>query len=75
MGKVYKKLVESFGYIAEAPINATGYDPDQVQYQYSGGKPNGQVPAGDPSPMKPGDTRYNPDYDPSTGKLKGEKDD
>lgn len=46
MGKVYKKLVESFGYIAEAP---------------------GDTPAGDPSPMQPGDVRYAPGYDPNKG--------
>jgi hypothetical protein len=29
-------------------------------------------PAGDPSPMKPGEVRYNPDYDPKTGRLKSD---
>jgi hypothetical protein len=50
MGKVYKKLVESFGYIAEAPINATGYDPDQVQYAYKDGKANPNYPANQNTP-------------------------
>jgi hypothetical protein len=50
MGKVYKKLVESFGYIAEAPINATGYDPDKVQYAYQDGKANPNYPGAKPTP-------------------------
>lgn len=80
MEKIYQTLVEEFGYIAEAPINATGYDPDQVQYAYKDGKANPNWPgnkpaAGDPSTMKPGETRYNPDYDPTTGKLKSDTDD
>ena len=59
MGKVYKKLVESFGYIAEAPGDAAN--------SYAGINLSGNVPAGDPSPMKPGDTRYAPGYNPNTG--------
>lgn len=47
MKKIYQTLVEDFGYISEAPINATGYDPDQVQYAYKDGKPN---PAAQPTP-------------------------
>lgn len=50
MGKVYKKLVESFGYIAEAPINATGYDPDKVQYAYQNGKANPNYPGAQNTP-------------------------
>ena len=50
MGKVYKKLVESFGYIAEAPINATGYDPDKVQYAYQDGKANPNYPGAQVTP-------------------------
>lgn len=48
MGKVYKKLVESFGYITEAPVNDTGYDPEKVQYAYQGGKANPDWPGNKP---------------------------
>ena len=50
MTKIYRQLVESFGYIAEAPINATGYDPDQVQYAYQGGKANPNYPGAQNTP-------------------------
>lgn len=76
MTKIFKQLVEEFGYIAEA-------DPAELIRQqpamsYAANHLSGQgaqpVPAGDPSPMKPGETRYNPDYDPTTGKLKTDTD-
>jgi len=50
MTKIYKKLVEEFGYVAEAPINATGYDPDQVQYAYKDGKANPNYPGAQVTP-------------------------
>ena len=57
MGKVYSKLVESFGYIAEAPINQTGYDPEKVQYAYQDGKANPNWPGNKP-PAGPDTSDY-----------------
>jgi len=57
MGKVYSKLVESFGYLTEAPVNDTGYDPDKVQYAYQDGKANPNWPGNKP-PAGPDTSDY-----------------
>lgn len=49
MGKVYQELLESFGYLTEAPGDSFVSD----------------KPAGDPSAMAPGEIRYAPGYDPN----------
>lgn len=69
---IYNKLVESFGYIAEA--DPAAFIRQNPAASFGANNLSGNVPAGDPSPMKPGDTRYNPDYDPNTGKLKTDTD-
>ena len=51
MGKVYTNLVESFGYLTEAPGD-TGIS---------------NTPAGDPSTMVPGEVRHAPEYNPNSG--------
>lgn len=61
MEKIYQTLVEEFGYITEAP----GDQNEPASFV-------SDKPAGDPSRMTPGEIRYNPDYDPNTGRLKNE---